>query len=150
MVRELTQTVRGDGSIPSWSYILFTHLNRLFLRKHIIYWISIVFIYSYKVDNLRFATVNARSLKSKEHLISEAMEEFKTDALIVTETWLKDNNEDDQWIKSSELNTNGYEIQKINRINKRGGVALIKKDEEKITSLDTNNYTSFEHKTWNM
>ena len=52
---------------------------------------------------------------------------------------------------SSELNTNGYQIQTINRINQRGGgVPLITKDEEKITSLDTNNYTSFEHKTWNI
>ena len=56
------------------------------------------------------------------------MEELKIDALIVTETWLKDNSEDDQWTKSSKLNTNGYQIQTINRINKRGGgVALITK-----------------------
>ena len=65
---------------------------------------------SYKVDNLRLATVNARS---------EAMEEFKIHALIVTETCLKDKKEDDQWTKSSELNTNGYQIQATNRINWR-------------------------------
>ena len=41
----------------------------------------------YKDDNLRFATVNARSLKSKKHIISETMEELKIDAFIVTETW---------------------------------------------------------------
>ena len=79
------------------------------------------------------------------------MEEFKIDAIIVTETWLKANKEENQWIKSSELNTNGYQMQTINRINKTGGrVVLITKDEAKITSLDTNNYTSFEHKTWNI
>ena len=79
------------------------------------------------------------------------MEEFKIVMLIVTETWLKDNMEDDQWTKSSELSTNGYQIQTINRINKRGGgVALITKDDAKITSLDTDNYTSFQHKTWNI
>ena len=76
------------------------------------------------------------------------MDEFKIDALIVTETCLKDNKEDDQWTKSSELNTNGYQIQTINRIDKRGGVALITKYEAKLTSLDTNNYISFGHKTW--
>ena len=67
------------------------------------------------------------------------MEEFKIDALIVTETWLKDNKEVYQWTKSSELNTNGYQIETINRINKRGGggVALITKDKAKITSLGT-------------
>ena len=38
-------------------------------------------------------------------------------------------------------------MQTINRINKRGGgIALITKDEAKITGLDTNNYTSFEQK----
>ena len=79
------------------------------------------------------------------------MEELKIDALTVTETWLQDNKEDDQWTKSSELNTNRYQIQTINRINERGGgVALITKNEAKITFLDTNNYTSFEHKTWNI
>ena len=46
---------------------------------------------SYKIDNSRFAIVNARSLKSKENLISEAIEQYKLDALIVTETWLQDN-----------------------------------------------------------
>ena len=55
---------------------------------------------SYKVDNLRFATFIARYIKSKEHLISEAMEEVKINALVITETWLKDNKEDDQWMKS--------------------------------------------------
>ena len=58
------------------------------------------------------------------------MEEFKTNALVVTEIWLKDNKEDDQWTKSSEFNTNGYQIQTINGINKGGGgVALITIDE---------------------
>ena len=79
------------------------------------------------------------------------MEELKINALVVSETWLKDNKEDNQLTKSSKLNTNAYQIQTINRINKRGGeVALITKDEAKITSLETNNYTSFEHKTWNV
>ena len=79
------------------------------------------------------------------------MEEFKVDAPVVTETWLKDNKEDDQWTKSCEFNTNGYQMQTINRINRiGGGVALITKNEASITSLDTNNYTSSEYKTWNI
>ena len=48
------------------------------------------------------------------------MEEFIIDALIVTETRLKDSKEDDQWTKSFKLNTNGYQTQTINIINKRG------------------------------
>ena len=44
------------------------------------------------------------------------MGEFKIDPLVVTETWLKDNKEDDQWNKSSELNRNGYQIQSIELI----------------------------------
>ena len=39
------------------------------------------------------------------------MEDFKIDALIVTEMWLKDNMEDELWTKSSQLNTNRYQIQ---------------------------------------
>ena len=100
---------------------------------------------------MRFSTVNARSLKSKENFISEAIEEYKVDAFIITETWLQDNNEDSQYTKSSELSTNEYQIQTINRINHRGeGIALITKDKAKITNLDTNNYTRFEHKTWHV
>ena len=102
---------------------------------------------SYKTDNWIFATLNARSLKSKEHFISESIEEYILDALIITETWLQKNKEDDQWIKSSKLNTNGYHIQTINRINKRGrGSVLTTKDKAKFTNPNTNNYTTFEHK----
>ena len=32
---------------------------------------------------------------------------------------------------------------------REGGIALITKDKAKFTTLDTNNYTSFEHKAWN-
>ena len=70
-----------------------------------------------KSDNLRFATVNARSVKSKQNLISEATEECKLDGLLLTETWLQDNEEDTSG--GSEFNTNGYQIQTINRINKK-------------------------------
>ena len=59
--------------------------------------------------------------KIKGNHISEEMEEYKLDALIITETWLQDNEEDNQWNKSSEFNTNEYQIQITNRINKRGG-----------------------------
>ena len=78
-----------------------------------------------------------------------AIEEYKLDAFIITETWLQDN-EDNQWTKSSKLNTNGYQIQTIYRIKRRGGTVLITKDKTKISTLDTNNYTSFQHNTWNM
>ena len=51
---------------------------------------------SYKIDNLRFTTVNARSIKMKENLISEAIEEYKINELIINETWLQDHEGDDQ------------------------------------------------------
>ena len=89
--------------------------------------------------------------KNQRNLILEAIEEYKLDALIITETVLQDNEEDNQWTKSSKLNTNGYQIQTNNRIKRRAKrITLILKDEGKITTLDTINYTSFEHKTWNM
>ena len=92
---------------------------------------------------MRFATINARSLKLKKNLVLEAIEEYKLDELIITETWVQDIYKDDQGTKSSELNTNVYQIPTINRINKKGGgIALITKDEAKITTLNTNNYIS--------
>ena len=46
-------------------------------------------------EQLRVSTVNARSLKHKENLISEEIHNTNSDITIITETWLKNIDEDD-------------------------------------------------------
>ena len=62
------------------------------------------------VQTIRVSTVNARSLKHKENLISEEIHNTNSDTGIITETWLKNTDEDDTWAHSSELNNDSYQI----------------------------------------
>ena len=58
------------------------------------------------------STVNAKSLKHKENLIGEEIHNTNSDIVIITETWLKNTDEDDTWTHSSELNNDIPDINK--------------------------------------
>ena len=51
-----------------------------------------------EIGKLWFATVNTRSIKIKEDMILEALNEYHIDLLVTTETWLRD----------TEFTSNGY------------------------------------------
>ena len=68
-----------------------------------------------------FATVNTRSLKPREDIILKALNDYQIDLLVTTETWLRDTEDDQQWILGSELNRNGFRTLPINRKIKKGG-----------------------------
>ena len=93
------------------------------------------------------STINARSLKHKENLISEEIYNSNSDITIITKTWLRDTEEDNTWTLSSEFNNDSYQISKKNRRNKRGGgIALVTHRKYAITTIpETTNYSSFEH-----
>ena len=77
--------------------------------------------------HIKFATLNAQSIKNKDQLIADYLLNEHIDVAIVTETWLKD--VDNVWLQGCELNKNGYKISSSNRRNsQRGGVALVYKD----------------------
>lgn len=70
-------------------------------------------------------TVNCRSVKSKSELICDIMIEQKIDIAVLTETWLADTY-DELWIKTCDLNTNGFALDTENRHGKKGGgLALV-------------------------
>ena len=98
------------------------------------------------------STINARSLKHKENVISEEIHNTNSDITIITETWLTDTEEDNTWTLSSEFNNDPYQISTKNRRNKRGGgIALVTHRKYAITTRpETPNYSSFEHATWNI
>ena len=54
-------------------------------------------------DNMRIATLNARSVKNKDHLIVQQLHEIDTDIAVITETWLKDTDIGKTWLNQSEL-----------------------------------------------
>ena len=85
-----------------------------------------------KTSNVRVGTVNTRSVKNKSDLIIETSKLENLDFLVISETWLKD--EDIHWIATSSLSTDEYRVQTINRQGKHGGgVALLHKDRYQVT-----------------
>ena len=69
--------------------------------------------------HIKFATLNAQSIKNKDQLIVYYLLNEHIDVAIITETWLKD--ADDIWLQGCELNKNGYKISCSNRgIGKEG------------------------------
>ena len=62
----------------------------------------------------RIAMVNIRSIKNKEYLLWNAINDLKIDITIVTETWLQDTNEDTIWVEGSQFNKEGLQIHTCN------------------------------------
>ena len=85
-----------------------------------------------KTSNVRVGTVNTRSVKNKSDLIIETSKLENLDFLVISETWLKE--EDAHWVATSSLATEEYRIQTINRQGKQGGgVALLHKNRYQVT-----------------
>ena len=85
-----------------------------------------------KTSNVRVGTVNTRSVKNKSDLIIETSKLENLDFLVISETWLKE--EDAHWVATSSLATDKYRIQTINRQGKQGGgVALLHKNRYQVT-----------------
>ena len=81
--------------------------------------------------------INIQSIKCKDSLLLDELITNKVDMCIVTETWLKD--QDQLWLETNDLVLNGYRIDNVNRPNRTGGglaiihrssidVKLLKKD----------------------
>ena len=99
----------------------------------------------------QFATVNTRSLKPREDIILEALNDYQIDLLVIIGTWLRDIEDDQQWLLGSELNRNGFQTLPINRkIKNGGGIALTTKNNIKVRQEESTKYNSFEHAVWNV
>ena len=72
-------------------------------------------------NNIRIGTVNTRWIRSKTQLVLENSRLENLDFLVITETWLTNTDEDQQWLKTSELDNSDYRIEVQNRTNKKGG-----------------------------
>ena len=89
-------------------------------------------------NNIRIATMNTRSVKNKQLQIVEIMELENIDFTMLTETWLKNTDEDMAWVSTSDLNNNNLRLDTVNKNNKQGGgIALLHKKEYNTTKLET-------------
>ena len=99
--------------------------------------------------NITLGTINIQSIKSKELQLIDLLEDYSLDALVVTETWLTNNEHDTQWLETTPLNRTPYNLIHANRPNGRGGgLALITKNCYTVKEVKIGLYPSFEHATW--
>ena len=76
---------------------------------------------------------NVQSIKSKTELVMDYLLDSKVDIAILTETWLSDN--DEIWLKASDLNQHGYKTLHQNRPKcQGGGLAIICKPIYKLNN----------------
>ena len=91
-------------------------------------------------NNTRIATLNARSVKNKDHLTVQELHEIDADIAVITESWLKDTNVDKAWLNQSELRQSNYDILLQNRPGpeKGGSITLMYKHQYRndITLLE--------------
>ena len=101
-------------------------------------------------QHVRIATVNTRFIKNKAELVLENSQLQNLDFLTITETWLKDTDEDKAWIASSQLESDELSFKTHNRQNKRGGgLGLLHRKEYQVTKLDGHlQLDTIEHATW--
>ena len=71
------------------------------------------------------------------------------DACVVSETWLKNNDEDKAWVACSILNRDGNKISAANRLDRTGGgLALIYNNKLKMENTAKENLETFEFAKW--
>ena len=72
------------------------------------------------MPNIIIATINARSVKNKDQIILPELTNNDINAVLITETWTKDTQEDLAWLNHSELCHGPYGISTHNRLGEKG------------------------------
>ena len=99
---------------------------------------------------LTLATLNARSVKNKDQLVFQELTNNNIDIGLITETWLKDTQEDGALVNQSTLQQNSYKTWLHNRPSDQhgGGLALIHKNHILIKELRKDNTPTIEYGVW--
>ena len=103
-----------------------------------------------KTPYIRTGMVNTRSIKNKVELVLENSILENLDILAITETWLKNNNEDQAWIATSGLDNDNYTFHTHSRIHRRGGgICLLHKQDYQAKKIDTDlQLDTMKHALW--
>ena len=101
-----------------------------------------------RVNFHHLGLINARSIKSKDQPLLNYALEHTFDAIIITETWLKDN--DDIWKSTICLNRNGYHLLCSDRpeMKQGGGIGLMFRSNLKVKTLEEGWKNPFEYCVW--
>ena len=101
-------------------------------------------------NNIRLATLNARSVKHKDLILCQELNDHKIDITVISETWLKDTPEDEAWTNQSELIQGNYKIKVHNGPGpKKGeGIVLIHKSHYPVQELEKGNTITIEYAVW--
>ena len=105
-------------------------------------------ISKYQPDNLlRLAQFNAQSIKKKDGIIFEHLTAGKIDTAVMTETWLKDN--DNIWLQGSDINKGCYRTYTSKRSMKRGGsLAVIADKNFHVKLISESERQTFQTTEW--
>ena len=99
--------------------------------------------------NIIIGTANIQSIQNKDLQVSDLIEDYTINILIIMETWLSKSERDNQWLETTPLNRQPYRFLTQNRTTgKGGGLALITKYCYKVRRVNSGSYSSFEHATW--
>ena len=100
-------------------------------------------------NSIKIATGNVQSLKKKEQTLLHEQIELDIDIMLVTETWLTE--DDTVWLDSCDFNKDTYRIQPAHhQTSKGGGLALIHRSTSEVMLVAIGQIRSFEHATWSL
>ena len=95
-------------------------------------------------SNIIFGTCNIQSLRPKELQVSDLVNDYSLDFLLLTETWLSDKHM--QWKDCTILDKDGLSLSTADRIGRKGGgLALIHKTTYNTKLLNKGTRQTFEH-----
>ena len=100
------------------------------------------------IKQLHLLLSNIQSIKNKELLLLEHLNNNRIDIAVVTETWLNEDT-DKAWVLTSEINRNGFNLDTSNRIGRRGGgLAIISRSYLKTRKIMEGNQKTFQYAVW--
>ena len=101
---------------------------------------------------IKIGTVNTRSLKGKSQLVMEMLVKENIDLLFVTESWLKNKEEDKIWLRSQEFSKDPWQSENIPRRGQKrgGGIMLITKKYIKKQLIKIIKHEKFEAAIWKL
>ena len=90
------------------------------------------------------------SIKNKDLVLSEQLDNLNINLAVLTETWIKDTPKDKAWLNQSELMQNNITVKTHNRPSQKkgGGIALIHKMSLNIQQCKQGNTPTMKYAVW--
>ena len=98
-----------------------------------------------RTKQLHLLLSNIQSIKNKELLLLEHLNNNKIDIVVITEMWLNEDT-DKAWVLTLELNRNGFSLDTSNQLGKKGGgLAIISRSYLKTRKIMEGNQKMFQY-----